>query len=73
MTSTAVRRYNSGQVSRVPTGRQPACKIHLESEFNMANLVGKRYVCSNCGTEYIVTKAGAGTVNCCGKPTQLKK
>ncbi len=39
----------------------------------MANLVGKRYVCSKCGTEYIVTKAGNGAVNCCGQPTQLKK
>jgi len=38
----------------------------------MANQVGKRYLCAACGSEFIVTKAGAGTINCCSQPMQLK-
>jgi len=39
----------------------------------MANQIGKRYVCKKCGAEFIVTKAGAGTLTCCGEPMELKK
>lgn len=39
----------------------------------MVNLVGKRYVCVKCGAEFIVTRGGAGTVLCCGKPVEPKK
>ncbi|HEY78670.1 MAG TPA: desulfoferrodoxin [Dehalococcoidia bacterium] len=39
----------------------------------MANQIGKRYVCTKCGAEVIVTRAGDGTVNCCGKPMEQKK
>ncbi len=39
----------------------------------MANQVGKRYQCLKCGAEFIVTKAGAGTIICCGQPMELKK
>ena len=39
----------------------------------MANQVGKRYHCTKCGTEMIVTKAGAGDLSCCGQPMQLKQ
>ncbi len=39
----------------------------------MANEVGKRYVCSECGTEYVVTKGGDGQLTCCGKPMEIKK
>ncbi len=28
--------------------------------------IGKRYVCTECGTEVLVTKAGAGQLECCG-------
>ena len=38
----------------------------------MANQVGKRYMCTVCGAEFIVTKAGAGALTCCDKPMQLK-
>ena len=38
----------------------------------MANLVGKRYVCKKCGTEYIVTRAGEGALHCCGEPMEQK-
>ncbi|MGQ9573505.1 MAG: hypothetical protein ACUVV3_10070 [Dehalococcoidia bacterium] len=39
----------------------------------MANQAGKRYQCTKCGTEMIVTKAGQGTLSCCGQPMQLKQ
>lgn len=39
----------------------------------MANQVGKRYVCSTCGVEVIVTRGGKGQVCCCGKPMEVKK
>ncbi|MBN1568582.1 MAG: desulfoferrodoxin FeS4 iron-binding domain-containing protein [Acidobacteria bacterium] len=39
----------------------------------MANQVGKRYKCAKCGAEVIVTRAGNGTVTCCGQPMELKK
>ena len=34
----------------------------------MPNIVGKRYVCKICGSEFIVTKGGDGTLHCCGEP-----
>jgi desulfoferrodoxin-like iron-binding protein len=39
----------------------------------MANQVGKRYKCAKCGAEIIVTRAGNGTVVCCGQPMEIKK
>jgi hypothetical protein len=39
----------------------------------MANVVGKRYVCSKCGAEFIVTRGGEGTVCCCGQEMEIKK
>ena len=38
----------------------------------MANQTGKRYVCEQCGSEMLVTRAGEGTLTCCGKPMQLR-
>lgn len=38
----------------------------------MANQIGKRYSCSNCGAQVMVTRGGNGTVNCCGKPMEQK-
>ena len=38
----------------------------------LANQVGKRYTCTNCGSEMIVTKAGSGNLSCCNLPMQLK-
>ena len=32
------------------------------------NQLGKRFKCSACGSEVLCTKAGEGTINCCGKP-----
>jgi DNA-directed RNA polymerase subunit RPC12/RpoP len=39
----------------------------------MANQIGKRYVCQKCGSEFIATRSGDGTINCCGQPMELKK
>ncbi|HSW38894.1 MAG TPA: desulfoferrodoxin FeS4 iron-binding domain-containing protein [Acidobacteriota bacterium] len=39
----------------------------------MPNQVGKRYKCEKCGAEVIITRAGSGTVICCGQPMELKK
>jgi desulfoferrodoxin-like iron-binding protein len=38
----------------------------------MANEMGKRYRCTKCGTELIVTRAGNGQVKCCGEPMERK-
>ena len=38
----------------------------------MANQAGKRFACSECGGEVVVTKGGDGTVQCCGKPMDQK-
>jgi hypothetical protein len=34
--------------------------------------VGKRYVCKQCGSEFIVTRGGSGTLACCGQAMELK-
>jgi desulfoferrodoxin-like iron-binding protein len=39
---------------------------------SLANQVGKRYMCTKCNSEMIVTKAGDGDLGCCGQPMQLK-
>jgi len=39
----------------------------------MANQVGKRYVCAKCGTEFIVTRGGDGTLKCCDQAMEEKK
>lgn len=38
----------------------------------MANIVGKRYFCAVCGSEFIVTKGGEGTLTCHGQPMVIK-
>lgn len=38
----------------------------------MATQVGKRYVCEQCGSEMLVTRAGEGLLSCCGQPMQLR-
>ena len=38
----------------------------------MASETGKRYACANCGSEFVVTRSGDGTISCCGRST-IKK
>jgi desulfoferrodoxin-like iron-binding protein len=33
--------------------------------------VGEHYICTICGNEVIVTKAGGGVLICCGQPMDL--
>lgn len=39
----------------------------------MANQLGKRMTCPNCGTQVLCTKAGEGTVQCCGQDMELQQ
>ena len=39
----------------------------------MPSETGKRYVCSQCGAEFIVIRSGSGALVCCGQPMQLKR
>jgi desulfoferrodoxin-like iron-binding protein len=36
------------------------------------NKTGKRYTCSTCGSELLVTRGGEGTLGCCGKPMDVR-
>lgn len=33
--------------------------------------VGKRFKCSSCGAEVLVTKGGTGDLQCCDAPMEL--
>jgi len=37
------------------------------------NQLGKRFKCEICGTEVLCTKAGEGTVVCCGQEMKIQK
>ncbi|WP_222860499.1 hypothetical protein [Bacillus rubiinfantis] len=39
----------------------------------MANQLGKRLECKQCGAEVLCTKAGPGTIQCCSADMELKK
>lgn len=39
----------------------------------MATKVGMKYVCPVCHSEFIVTKSGNATLNCCGKEMEQKQ
>lgn len=39
----------------------------------MANQLGKRYQCEQCGTEVLCNKPGNGTVECCDQQMKLKE
>jgi desulfoferrodoxin-like iron-binding protein len=39
----------------------------------MPTQLGKIYLCAQCGAQFIVTKAGTGELQCCGKPMEQKK
>jgi len=47
----------------------------LKSQFGgtMSIAIGKRYTCSSCGCEIIVTKAGTGPLTCCAADMQIKE
>ena len=37
----------------------------------MPNQLGKRFQCTDCGSEVLCIKAGDGNVNCCSKAMEL--
>lgn len=37
----------------------------------MVNSLGKRYTCSECGGQVLVTKPGDGDLECHGKPMEI--
>ncbi len=39
----------------------------------VATETGKRYVCAKCGSEFIATKGGSGTIACCHEPMSIKR
>ena len=39
----------------------------------MANELGKRYICGNCGSSVLCTKAGEGEINCCEAQMELQE
>ncbi|MFA4836478.1 MAG: hypothetical protein WC749_10465 [Dehalococcoidia bacterium] len=39
----------------------------------MPNQLGKRFQCSVCNTEILITKAGNGAVECCGKSMEMQQ
>ena len=39
----------------------------------MPNETGKRYTCSQCGSEFLVTRGGDGALKCCDRPANLKQ
>lgn len=44
-----------------------------EGEQEMANQLGKVYICGKCGSQVIVTKGGNGALKCCGAEMEQKK
>jgi len=66
--------FNPHSVDSLPNRalRWPSAPTKRKSnlrENEVANQVGKRYMCNS---EMIVTKAGAGDLGCCGQPMQQK-
>ncbi|MBT4511442.1 MAG: desulfoferrodoxin [Chloroflexi bacterium] len=39
----------------------------------MPTQLGKRFVCEVCNTEVLVTKAGEGDLECCGKAMEIQQ
>lgn len=39
----------------------------------MANQLGKRLECKECGVEVLCTKSGDGVIHCCGQEMQMKQ
>jgi len=60
------------QTARYAGHRRPTKRKSNLTENEVANQVGKRYMCTKCNSEMIVTKAGAGDLGCCGQPMQQK-
>ena len=47
-------------------------EIKVYNEFMGVKKIGEKYYCAICGNEVTVTKAGGGTLVCCGKEMILR-
>jgi tRNA G26 N,N-dimethylase Trm1 len=58
-----------------PQGARVQFQITGESGafHDMANNLGKVYICGKCGSQVIVTKGGTGELKCCGGSMEQKK
>jgi desulfoferrodoxin-like iron-binding protein len=54
-----IKGYNTLQLIKILIGKNMAVET-----------VGQKFVCSVCGNEIEVTKAGGGTITCCGQDMQ---
>jgi hypothetical protein len=43
-----------------------------QAQTGTGSQIGKRYFCAICGSEFVVTKAGSGTLTCHGQPLTMK-
>jgi len=43
----------------------------MEVKFMAVGKTGEKYRCNICGNEVVVTKAGGGTLVCCGEDMEL--
>ena len=48
-------------------------RIRLNCPFCQSKLSQTSVYCPKCGSEFIVTRGGEGTVTCCGQPMEQKK
>jgi transcription elongation factor Elf1 len=39
----------------------------------MANQLGKRYTCPDCGSSVLCTKSGDGAINCCETEMEIQE
>ena len=61
-------------MARLSYGTGPRARPDsIDRSGRVANQVGKRYQCSKCATEMIVTKGGDGQISCCGQPMEQKQ
>jgi len=45
----------------------------FREEIAMANELGKRYICPNCGSNVLCTKGGEGEIQCCDTEMELQQ
>ena len=46
--------------------------LNDREDVSMANDLGKRYICPNCGSNVLCTKGGEGEIQCCETEMELQ-
>ena len=57
----------------ISLGAGSGARARFSKRRYVANQTGKRYKCDSCGSEFIVTRGGNGSISCCGNEMPLKK